>query len=248
MSTWAAKRFWKSTSVVEVEDGFTVHLDSRAVRTPAKNPLVVPTGAMAEAIAIEWDVQEGKIDPRTMPVTRSSNAAIDKVRAQRDEVASLIADYGDSDLLCYRAPSPKELRARQDAAWDPILNWATAHLGVDLHVVDGIIHKPQSDHDRSRMHGAVAELTDFELTAFHDLVSMSGSLLIGFAVLREHLPIEKAWICSRIDESWQEEHWGEDEEASNTSELKRAAFYHAKRFLDLLKNDVNHGKKQVYLW
>ncbi|MEE4347985.1 MAG: ATP12 family chaperone protein, partial [Paracoccaceae bacterium] len=113
MSEWKAKRFWKAATPVETEGGFTVQLDGRAVKTPAKTPLVVPTRAMAAAIAAEWDAQEGAIDPRTMPVTRSANAAIDKVATQHAEVAQMIADYGDSDLLCYRAPGPVELIERQ---------------------------------------------------------------------------------------------------------------------------------------
>ena len=117
MSEWAAKRFWKEAGVSETDQGFGVHLDGRRVRTPAKAELIVPTHAMAQAIATEWDAQDSKIVPDTMPVTRAANAAIDKVAHQHAEVARMIADYGDSDLLCYRAESPAELAARQAEAW-----------------------------------------------------------------------------------------------------------------------------------
>lgn len=119
MSGWAKKRFWKETTVESVEGGYGVFLDGRAVKTPAKAALVVPTEAMAEAMAAEWDAQEGEIDPNTMPVTRSANAAIDKVAVQHTEVADMLAEYGGSDLLCYRATSPEELIARQAEGWDP---------------------------------------------------------------------------------------------------------------------------------
>ena len=106
MSEWAPKRFWKTTSVAELEDGYTVELDGRRVRTPAKAALVVPSQRMAEAVAAEWDAQTESVDPATMPFTRSANAAIDKVTHQHAEVADMLADYGDTDLLCYRADSP----------------------------------------------------------------------------------------------------------------------------------------------
>ena len=115
MSDWKAKRFWKDAAVVEVDGGFTVELDGRRVKTPAKRPLTLPTHAMAEAVAAEWQAQEKQIDPRTMPVTKTANAAIDKVAVQKDEVVAMLAAYGDSDLLCYRADNPEELMARQAA-------------------------------------------------------------------------------------------------------------------------------------
>jgi len=47
VSAWKAKRFWKEASVEQVAGGFTVRLDARPVKTPAKTLLVVPTLALA---------------------------------------------------------------------------------------------------------------------------------------------------------------------------------------------------------
>ncbi|MCE8472266.1 ATP12 family chaperone protein, partial [Rhodovulum sulfidophilum] len=118
MSEWALKRFWTEAGVAPAEVGFAVLLDGRPVKTPAKRPLAVPTRAMAEAVAAEWDAQEDQVAPLSMPVTRAANAAIDKVMEQRVEVAELIAAYGESDLLCHRAESPAELVRRQAESWD----------------------------------------------------------------------------------------------------------------------------------
>ena len=233
MSAWAAKRFWKSASVVELPDGFTVHLDDRAVKTPAKAPLIVPTRAMADAIAAEWDAQEGVIDPRTMPVTRSANAAIDKVAVQHAEVAQMIADYGDSDLLCYRAPGPVALIERQSQLWDPLLDWAAEALGVHLSTASGVIHVPQDHAALERLSARVHALDPFALAAFHDLVSLSGSLILGFAAMLDYRPADEIWRLSRLDEDWQIEQWGSDEEAEAMGETKRSAFLHAKYFYDL---------------
>ena len=129
MSEWKPKRFWTASAVVATDGGFTVELDGRRVRTPAKAALVLPTRAMAEAVAREWDAQEKEIDPATMPFTRSANAAIDKVQHQHAEVADMLSDYGDSDLLCYRATHPEALIERQRREWDPALDWAAETLG-----------------------------------------------------------------------------------------------------------------------
>ena len=113
MSDWKPKRFWKNATVVAVDGGHTVHLDGRPVKTPSKAGLIVPTAAMAAAMAAEWDAQVELVDPRTMPVTRCANSAIDKVRVQHADVAAMLAEYGDSDLLCYRAADPEVVGHRQ---------------------------------------------------------------------------------------------------------------------------------------
>lgn len=233
MSDWKPKRFWKESTVVEADGGYTVELDGRRVKTPAKAGLVVPTQAMADAIAKEWDAQEDEVDPATMPFTRSANAAIDKVRIQHAEVADMLAAYGDSDLLCYRASHPQELVSRQDAEWSPALNWAAETLGAELKPVSGVVHEPQSREALDVLSAQVHDMGPFHLAAFHDLVSLSGSLILGFAAAKNWREADEIWRISRVDELWQEEQWGEDEEASEHAEIKRQSFLHAKRFFDV---------------
>lgn len=230
MSGWTAKRFWKEATVAEVADGFAVHLDGRGVKTPAKAPLVLPTRAMAGAVAAEWQAQGEKIDPLTMPVTRSANAALDKVRSQHAEVAALIAAYGETDLLCYRAEKPEALVARQAAGWDRWLDWADAQYGARLTVTKGVLPVPQPDAARATLAARVEAHDVWELAALHDLVGITGSLVLGLAVAERQLSADEAWSLSRIDDDWQIEQWGEDEEATVHAALKKAAVLHAERF------------------
>jgi chaperone required for assembly of F1-ATPase len=230
MSDWQPKRFWKKAQAEACEGGFTVLLDGRPVRTPAKAPLEVPTYAMAEAIAGEWDAQEKVIDPRTMPVTRGANAAIDKVRTQRDEVIAMLSEYGDSDLLCYRAAGPEGLIQKQSEAWDPVLDWAAETLDVCLFVGEGVMHVAQQPDALVKLKNELAAFDEFALAAVHDLISLSGSLILALGVTREAIPVEEAWLLSRIDEHWQIAQWGEDEEATAAEMIKRQAFVDAARF------------------
>lgn len=230
MSDWQPKRFWKQAQAEPCEGGFTVLLDGRPVRTPAKAALAVPTQKMAEAIAAEWDAQEKVIDPRTMPVTRGANAAIDKVRTQRAEVVAMLAEYGDSDLLCYRAAGPEGLIEKQAEAWDPVLEWAAQTLDVRLAVGEGVMHVVQSPEALKKLRDEVAAFDEFALAAVHDLISLSGSLIIALGVTRNALEVEKAWLLSRVDEHWQIAQWGADEEAAAAEMIKRQAFLDAARF------------------
>lgn len=233
MSVWAVRRFWTTAQTVATDGGFTVHLDNRPVRTPLKAPLVVPTLALAEAIAAEWQAQDGMVNPETMPFTRTANSAIDKVAPQFDVVAEMLAAYGGSDLLCYRAEGPEGLIALQAESWDPVLSWACDTLSATLVTTVGVMPVPQPRETMEALFRQVMGLTPFQLAAFHDLVAMSGSLVLALAVVRRRLSAETAWVLSRIDESWQISLWGEDEEAAEVAARKRQAFLHADRFYGL---------------
>lgn len=235
MSAWAPKRFWQNARVEPCDGGFTVRLDARPVRTPAKAALVVPSLTMASAIAAEWQAQQGTIKPETMPVTRSANAALDKIAPQFAEVAGLIAAYGASDLLCYRATGPAGLVARQAAAWDPMLAWAAEALAAPLAVTAGVTPITQPAASLARLTAKVHACTPVELAALHDLVMISGSLVLGLAVTHGHADARTIWQLSRLDEDWQIEQWGQDHEAGESAALRRAALIHAERFHHLCR-------------
>lgn len=235
MADWKQKRFWKETTVAPAEAGFEVLLDGRKLRTPGKARLIVPTQAMAREIAAEWDAQEEKINPLTMPFTRSANSAIDKVIPQFDAVADMLCAYGETDLLCYRAASPQSLTHRQAEAWDPLLDWLAETYGVRLKTGEGVMYFEQEPDAIAPLRSAVAKFNPYELTGFHDLVSLSGSLVIGLAATHKCYSAEDLWKFSRIDEEWQIEQWGDDEEAREASDIKKQAFLHAARFFSLTK-------------
>lgn len=235
MTGWTARRFWTAARAEQAAGGWTVRLDGRPVRTPAKAAFLVPTRAMAEAAAAEWDAQEGVVRPETMPVTRSANAAIDKVAPQFSEVLDLLAAYCGTDLLCHRAEGPAALVARQ-ADWDALLDWAAARFGARLAVTAGVMPVAQAPAALAALRGRLAMMTPFELTAAHDLVALTGSLVLGLAVAEGRLAADAAWALSRIDEDWQAEVWGRDDEAAEAAALRHAALRHAGRFLELCRS------------
>ncbi|SEN90516.1 Chaperone required for the assembly of the F1-ATPase [Gemmobacter aquatilis] len=233
MSGWTAKRFWKQAKACACEGGHTVRLDGRTLKTPAKTPLVVPTRALAEAIAAEWDAQHGAVRPDTMPATRAANSALDKVATQFAEVADMIAAYGGTDLLCYRAIGPEPLVARQAAGWDPLLGWAAERYGAPLGTTAGVMHIAQPAASLAALSAAVHGQNPFQLAALHDLVAISGSLVLGLAVTEGRLDVDTAFALSRIDEHWQIEQWGPDDEAAALEAMKHQAMRDAARFYTL---------------
>ncbi len=225
------KRFWTEAAVDPTDRGYGILLDGRPVRTPAKARLLVPTVALAEMIAAEWRDQQGDVKPDTMPATRMANAALDLVAVQFDAVADMLAEYGGTDLICYRADTPQELVARQAAVWDPLIDWSKQALGAPLVVTTGVLPVDQPQASLERLSKAVCGHDFFALAALHDLVALSGSLVIGLATAANHLSVNLAWTSSRVDESWQIEQWGTDEDAAATIAIKERDFRFAHRFL-----------------
>lgn len=233
-SGWSMKRFWAAAGVAERPEGWAVLLDGRPVKTPAKLPLVLPTEALARAVAEEWDAQQGEVRPALMPLTRTANSAIDKVASMAAAVVEEIARYGGTDLLCYRATGPAALIARQAAAWDPWLDWV-AGQGAALRVTTGIVHVAQPEVSLGRLSARVSARSHFELAALYDLVAITGSLVLGLAVAEGRLEAGDAFDLARLDEDWQAEHWGVDDEAAESAAMKRQAMRDAGRFLRLCR-------------
>lgn len=234
MAEWKAKRFWAETRAEAGEGGWQVWLDERQLRTPGKLILAVPTEALAREIAAEWAAQEGEIDPLSMPATRAANSALERVAPQKAEVAQMLAAYGGTDLLCYRAEGPGPLCARQAAGWDPLLDWAAARFGARLAVGAGVTPVAQPPEAVAALGQGLFEACPFELAALHDLITITGSLVLALAVRHGEISAPRAWDLSRIDETWQAEQWGQDEEAAREAGAKREALLFAARLLTLL--------------
>lgn len=235
MSDWTRKRFWTAAEAVPAEDGHEVRLDGRLLRTPSRTPMRLPTPALAAAVAGEWAAQGEIVDPRTMPMTRTANSVVDTVIPHHAAVADIVAAYGETDLLCYRATEPESLVAQEAAGWDPLIDWAAVELRAPLRLAAGVIPVAQPEDSLARLRAAVHALDPWRLAAFHELVTLSGSLVIGFAALHRLHPRPRLWALSRIDEDWQAEQWGRDDEADALAALKAQSFEEAGRFLDLLE-------------
>lgn len=228
------KRFWKEVAVGRDGDGWTIELDGRPVKTPARAPLAVPTQALAEAIADEWRAVEDKIEPRAMALTGLANAAIDRVDPERQTFANGLARYAEADLACYRAEGPTELVARQAEHWDQLLGWARRRFDVDFTVTSGLIHMAQPPGTVEQLSHAVSALNAFHLAGLSPLVTIGGSLVAALAVLEKAITPEAAWDAVSIDERWQLEQWGSDDEAEAALDNRRRDFLAAARFLELL--------------
>jgi chaperone required for assembly of F1-ATPase len=208
------KRFYRAAGVGEVEGGFALLLDGRRALTPARKPLILPSRALAEAIAAEWAGQGEAIDPAAMPLTRLSACALDGVAAAMEATRAEVAGYAGSDSLCYRAEAPAALVAAETEAFDPVLDWVERALGAKFLLGEGVVHVRQPARALQAVRAALESFEDpFALAALQVMTTLAGSVLIALAVARRRLSAEEAWRIAHVGEDFQIAQWGEDEEA-----------------------------------
>jgi chaperone required for assembly of F1-ATPase len=207
------KRFYAKAGVVESADGFAITLDDKPVRTPSGRPLTAPKRAIADAMSGEWQAQAEFIDPLTMPFTRFANSVLDAVVDRVEDVTEDVAKYLGSDLLFYRAGHPEALVAREAAHWDPVLFWAADALGTHFILAEGIVHVRQPDSAISAARAALPS-DPWSIAALHVITTLTGSALLALALLHGVLDQDQVWAAAHVDEDWNIEKWGVDEEVA----------------------------------
>jgi chaperone required for assembly of F1-ATPase len=219
------KRFYERAEVVGNDSGYAVTLDGKPVRTPSRNTLAAPSRAVADIMAAEWNAQREFIDPLSMPVTRLANSVIDAIAtdAQIAAVRDDIAKYFGSDLLFYRASHPEALIAREAAAWDPVLFWVAEDLNAHFIMAEGVMHVAQPEQAIAAARAALPE-DAWRLAAAHIVTTITGSALLALALLRGRLAPPEAWAAAFVDEDWNAEQWGLDEEAAQRRAARKVDF------------------------
>jgi chaperone required for assembly of F1-ATPase len=231
------KRFYASAGVGEGKNGFSITLDGKPIKTPSGRQVIAPVRSIADAIAAEWNAQADTIDPLSMPLTRFANSVVEGVADKVDAVADDIAKYLGSDLLFYRAGHPEALVAREAAHWDPILFWAADTLGAHFILAEGIVHVRQPD---SAVAAARAALPGdaWQVAALHVITTVTGSALLALALLHGVIDQDQVWAAAHIDEDWNMEKWGVDEEVAARRAARLVDFKAAASILKALNPGV----------
>jgi len=208
------RRFYKLAAAAPVEGGFAVQLDGRTPKSPARKPLVLPSLALAQLVAGEWDAQVEVIDSTAMPATRLAFTAIDRIAETRAEVAAEVAAYAGSDLLCYHAEHPTPLVERQAREWGAMLDWAKAELGLSFAPVNTVVHAPQPPATLAAVEALALTLDDFSLAGVAYGAGLLGSTVLSLALRAGAVTGQKALDLSRLEEIFQADIWGQDAEAA----------------------------------
>ena len=232
------KRFYRSVTVERGGGGHAVLLDGKPLMTPGSARVALPTGALARAVAGEWETQGEDIDPAAMPLMRLVATALDRVTAQRATVEADLAAFGAADLVCYRAETPAELVERQRALWQPLVDWAATAHDSALTVTTGVVPVEQPRQAVAALARPLGGLSDLELMAVHAVTTATGSLVIGLAFAAGMVDGTRAFEAGLLDELYGIEVWGDDPEAARRLEALRSDILAAERLLLLLREDL----------
>ena len=225
-------RFYRDVLVEKTDEAYRVLLDGKPIRTPAGAAFDLPSEALAQAIAEEWQAQGENIRPESLPLTRLANTAIDGA-AKRDAFIEQILAFARSDLLCYRATAPQDLVARQAAQWDPLLEWARQRYDAHLRTVAGIGFVEQPPEAIAGLARTLAARDGFALAALAAAATLTGSAIIALGLSEGRCDADEAFAAAQLDELYQAEKWGEDQEALIRSRSKAAELTHIARFFRL---------------
>lgn len=231
------KRFYRDVTVEPSEGGWRVHLDGRTIKTAGGRPQLVPTRALAEAMAAEWSDQGEEIDTEQFDLRRLADYAIDIVAPCPDDVVRDLLRFAETDTLCYRADRVDALYERQIEVWEPLVSAAEARWDVAFVRIEGIIHRPQPAETLARMHAVLASHDHFTLAAINELANLAASLVIALAAVEPGADAQALWDAAILEEGWQAGLWGKDAEAEARRARSFTCFAAAMRFAQLARNE-----------
>ena len=231
---WKKKKFWTTTKLIEKESKFGVLLDKNLLKTPKKNNCLIPNIRIAKDLLEEWSSIQDHINFYNMPVTQICFASLDRKRKEKKILLNKLIEYGMTDLLCYRDISGSELEKLQSKKWDKLLDWTQHEFNLDFKIVNGIMPVMQPTENYNTFFNELKKLDCFSLTALNDIVTLSGSLILGLLLLKKKIMSKQAWSLSKIDQDWQRSKWGTLPEQLEDDEYKKKKFYISCKFINIL--------------
>ncbi len=230
------KRFYKSVTVEKTDsDDWLIALDGRPAKTPGKKLLAMPVRSLAEAVADEWEAQTEEINPFKMLLCRRRMVVIDRGEADCRKWGELILSFLRSDLLCYRAEKPEPLTVRQTTTWSEFLEWISGEFGIRLNVTTGIVSVEQPDDSQTKTKNLLRTATADELSCLAAATEITGSAVLALALWQKYQTPDEIFAASRVDETYQSEKWGIDEDAAKNEARLREDFLSVARYLDLIQ-------------
>ena len=167
--------------------------------------------------------QKETIDPLTMPMTRFANSVVDAVVDRVDIVRDDIARYFRSDLLFYRAGHPEGAGRARGAALGPRAVLGGGRARRAFHPGEGIMHVSQPEVRSTPRAGALPD-DPWSVAALHVVTTLTGSALLALALHRGARDPDQVWNAAHVDEDWNAEQWGEDEEVVARRAARRGRF------------------------
>ena len=231
------KKFWKTVKVKKKSfNSYEILLDENVLKTPMKKELTIQNTKIAEEIQKEWNQDKNILDTDAMIFYGIISTSIDKIINNRISYINDILSFIDTDLICYRAEEPNDLVQWQSKNWDPILLKIEKYINNKVDVFKGIMPSKQKKGIKLKIIKFLTKFSDLEIIVLHRITNITGSIFLSLCILNNDLIKEKAFELSYLDELWQAENWGYEEEASNIREQINFELNRTIYFLDCLRS------------
>ena len=209
------KKFWETSEIKKVSSKeFYISLDNKKLKTPQKNEVILSNHLMAKEVLKEWDQTSDIINTDDLVFYGLLSTAIDKVREEKNSYINDIINFIDTDLICYRADNPIDLVAHQNKHWDPIISLIEKYINTKVSVFKGVMPSQQNSKVHHKVKNFVVELSDIQISVLHRITNLIGSVFLALCILKKDLSNKQAFEFSFLDELWQAENWGYEEDAS----------------------------------
>lgn len=115
-----------------------------------------------------------------------------------------ILKYLQTDLLCFRAASPKKLAELQHEKWQPWLDWFENQYGEALQITTGIVAITHSSELHKTLEKEINSQTDQAFEALYGAITVCGSFVLGLAITKQKLSPQAALELIFLEEKYKD--------------------------------------------
>ena len=231
---WKKKKFWKSIKLIKKNSEFGILLDKHLLKTPQKKVFLVSNKTIAENLLKEWIKIDGEINFHNMPITQICFASLDREVKDKVILQNKLIEYGMTDLLFYRDGLGTELEKLQSKSWNKLLDWTKSEFKLNFNISNSLMPVKQPLINQRIFSKEINKLDCFSLTAISEIITLTGSLIIGLLILKKQILPNQAWSLSKVDEEWQRSKWGTIPEQLEDDKYKKKKFLVSCEFINIL--------------
>ena len=152
------------------------------------------------------------------------------IKEHRSETVETMCCFAATDMLLFWSDKA-EILCRQQKIWQPFLNALQKENNVMINVSESL-QIPDNDAFIEVLKNKLSGLNDKELTAAFLTAVLLKSVILGLAILDKNLNVEQIFAAAFLEELYQNELWGIDNEAADKREAIKFELKRIKEYLD----------------
>lgn len=153
-----------------------------------------------------------------------------EIGKDRKEIIDRLVQFALTDMLLFWGQN-KSLVERQEKIWGPLLEWANEEINTKFIRTQSLDVPEQEKTSGYRLKVFLEKLSDRELAAFYVAALNMKSVLLAAALVKGRINAKQAFEAAYLEELWQAENWGVEEEAEKRRAEVRQELVEIEKFL-----------------